>query len=170
MPVSQKIVTECVDRMVRLPASNTIEFGTKAKDIRDDLARAIQKHARTDEHARKVADEIMDACKFRPTPADVREYCNNVSENLERERKLPPCEVCCGNGWETRRYLVTYRGNSFQIIRSERLHLNAMELSELRATLYPPDAPPSTFQAQDILTGAARCEACAGTGRQRAVA
>lgn len=169
MPIDKKTVTECVDRLVRIPGSNLQEFGTKPKDIRDDLGRALQRHARTDEHAIRVTDKMVDECKFRPTPAEIREWCDGVA--VEREKpKGKRCVLCDGTGFETRWYLITYKGASFEVEKSERVSGGMEEARDLRAKLNGPSCAPSHLKRQDVLSGAAKCSVCEGRGCAREAA
>lgn len=162
--IDKKTITECVDRLVRLPAQDTTDFGTKPKDIRDELGRALQRHARTDDHAKRVTDRIVDQCKWRPVPSEIREWCEGTA--IEQE---PPkgrrCTACDGCGFETRWYLITYRGVSFEIEKSERLTCSFEDMIDLRKKLHGPSCPPGVNKRQDVLSGAAKCAACSGKGR-----
>lgn len=104
-----------------MPAQVQEDFGVKVKDIRDDIGRAIQRHAVSDDHANRAIQNLIEQSKFRPQEAEIREFCMSTSAQPEDAPKKPKCPICYGQMFVTIWMLVTYRGNSFEIEKSERL-------------------------------------------------
>jgi hypothetical protein len=96
LSVSKEIITKLVDRLVRMPAQDKEDFGVKVKDIRDDIGRAIQRHAVSNDHADRSIQNLIEQCKFRPTESDIREFCSGTSA----ETAAPEyCDECDHTGW-----------------------------------------------------------------------
>lgn len=121
MSVSKETIVKLVDRLVRMPAQVQEDFGVKVKDIRDDIGRAIQRHAVSDDHANRAIQSLIEQSKFRPQEAEIREFCMNTSAQSEDAPERPKCSICHGMMFVTVWMLVTYRGNSFEIAKAERL-------------------------------------------------
>lgn len=80
-----------------MPAQDKEDFGVKPKDIRDDIGRAIQRHAVSDDHANRSIQNLVEQCKFRPTEADIREFCWGTSVDMARPEY---CAECDHTGWK----------------------------------------------------------------------
>jgi hypothetical protein len=82
-----------------------------------------------------------------PFPADLRRTAYERQET--KAPKYKPCERCGGGGWLTVWRIVTYKGKSFHILRSEPLEMDQEERMAFGAQL---------GENQDILSGAAPCD------------
>lgn len=107
---------------MRLPGKDAEKMGIKPKEIRDDLGRAIEKYAVTDDHALRSVEALLGDLRFRPTEKDIRDYCHaTVAHQEHAYETAPKCQLCDGNKFVTVWRLVTYRGNSYSIEKSEAL-------------------------------------------------
>lgn len=114
--LAKKTITLLVDRLMRLPGRDAETMGVKPKDIRDDLGRAIDRYARTDDHATRAIEALLGERRFRPTEADIRDFCMGAPVSLqETYADKPRCPLCNGNRFVTTWRLVTYYGNSMKI-------------------------------------------------------
>lgn len=105
---------------MRLPGRDAEKMGIKPKDIRDELGRAIDRYAKNDDHAQRSIDSLMAEMRFRPTEADIRQFCAGTVPVIEGDYQTrPKCKDCDGNGFLTVYKLVTFKGASSTVESSE---------------------------------------------------
>lgn len=75
--------------------------------------------ARSEAIAERVVTDWVGIESDAPKPAQLRSLVHEQNEKQQQREKK--CERCSGCGWLTAWYLVTYKGNSFMIAKSERL-------------------------------------------------
>ncbi len=102
MPVSKTYLKGCVNRLCSLPGqkgqSDLYDTPGEAKSaIRNELGRALEKHAASDEHADRIVEALMRGT-FRPTPAEIAA----IAGDCRRNESLPAgCDICQGEPWVT---------------------------------------------------------------------
>lgn len=110
MATSKIEIKKLVTRLVQLPAQDTSMLDVQSSDIRESLGKALERWAKSDEHAARMTDWLVfdrppDQRKWRPTPGEIRD----ASEAVPAQ---PPtgetCVICDGTGGLTRG-LVTWQ-------------------------------------------------------------
>jgi len=98
--------------------------GEDQKAARKELRLAAEV-AESCEILKAVVDDWMVSQTQCPKPADLRRMI--YDKNSERKEQLSHCRFCGGNGSITVWRLITYKGNSFTIDKSERLDVATQE-------------------------------------------
>lgn len=110
--IDTKIAQVQVQRMIGL------NFFPADKHAQRELVKVLE-GAVTPEIARRVVDDWMGESADRPTPADLRRMI--VDRNAVVVQQRETCKLCGGNGAVTEWHLITYKGESLQVLKSERL-------------------------------------------------
>ena len=146
--IERKFAQDQISRMIGL------DYFPSEQKAQKELLDALM-WAKTDAIAVATINEWMTDSSRRPTPHDIRRIVSEHNERYERqleESGRPKCLICGGCGMTTHHFLVTYRGKSFGIEKSENIdHLSFEEITEFRKKL--PDH-------QTILSGARNCFNC----------
>jgi len=108
---SREVVMAHVITLCTLPAQNAEDLGVSATDIKRTLADAIKKYAMNDAHIERACGVLMEENTFRPVWATIRE----AFERTRAGKTAPDCALCGNNRWIGGDYVVTYRGNGFDI-------------------------------------------------------
>ncbi len=107
MPISKTYVKSLVNRLCSLPGqkgqSDMFDSPDEAKKvIRNELGRALEKYAGSDEHGDRIVEVLMQRT-FRPVASDI------AAAALDMPVLAPTptgCEICDGQPWITVQKLV----------------------------------------------------------------
>ena len=148
--IDLRFATDQVARMMGL------DYFPSEPKVQKELIEALR-WAKTDVIAVATINDWISQESRRPTPADIRRIVAAHNERWERlleDSGRPKCSVCGGSGMTVHDFLITYRGKSLSIERSENIdHLNFEQISEFRKKLP---------EHQTILSGARDCYNCRG--------
>ena len=90
MPITEKIAKEQLSRLRGMPGDPK-----EAEDLAAALKerrRALLNGARSEVHARRIVDSLLDTCQFFPTVSEIREACEYIAGDV-----LPDgCAECRG--------------------------------------------------------------------------
>lgn len=92
--IERKTATELIRRFGGMPM-------TPDKDGMGLRIDTLERHARSESHARAVVESLVESCQFFPTCADVVQMCASVEDpasNAARSR-AKACPHCMGDGW-----------------------------------------------------------------------
>ncbi len=102
-----------------------------AKPAANEMASAFQRHCLSDEHARQTATDLIDSCKFCPTPAEVRQAALDNRDDFLPKWK-GGCKKCGGMGYVMQWCLITWSHNhQHKAIE----HITAEQAANLRGKL-----------------------------------
>lgn len=152
--LTRKCVSELVSRLMRMPAQVSDDPTLRAQDYRDDLGKAIERYAQSDDHARRAIGELADTSVFRPQTAEIRQW---LLDTPTRAVPKPKCEKCDGTGSITIWKLITYKNNSYSIEKSERLNMNFEQMRAFSERIAAKPGDPR----QIVLSAAEACECVA---------
>lgn len=154
---TQVTIKRLVSRLVQLPAQDTTMFGVQPADVRESLARSLERYAVSDEHAGRMVEWLLferqgDSARFRPEPVEFRQAAEAAgvtakAEVEDQKKKIANCTFCGGTGFTTPYRLVTYAGG-YQIKKCEKVEGDQEWLLDFRAKL---------GANQDILSAAVPC-------------
>ena len=155
MALTKEQVKPFVKRFLTLrPSRETLEMGGKASDVRDEMTDALIAFTRSEDHAERVTRQIMDGSDFMPTRSQIRATADSVPVTIKPSSR-PICRACDGAGFISVWKLVTYKGNSFNIERSEALPEYNYEMAMEFARKLPDN--------QTVLSAARACACLAPT-------
>jgi len=128
-----------------------LDYFPKEKPAQKELRLAIEV-ATTEGIAEKIISDWLRYSSGSPKPSELRHLL--YEENERHTVQLSQCGRCGGDGFLTRWYLVTYKGNSFTVDKSERLDVaNQEEASAFAARIAE---SPGTAN-QTVLSAAELC-------------
>ncbi len=100
MAVSKTYLKSLVNRLCSLPGqkgqSDLYETPGEAKQaIRNELGRALERHAVSDQHGDRIVEALMRGT-FRPVPAEIAAMASEIPS----QQVLPEgCDICAGQPW-----------------------------------------------------------------------
>jgi hypothetical protein len=142
---------EASQQIERLSGLDYWPRGEDNKPGRKELRLAAEV-AESCEVLKAVVDDWVASQTQCPKPAELRRLI--YDKNSQRKEQLSRCRGCGGNGAITVWRLVTYKGNSFVVEKSERIDVHSQEeANEFLANL----ARVATTVKQTVLTAAETC-------------
>jgi len=103
MATTKAHLRKLVNDLCALPAQDKSMFDIEPQQIRDQLGKAIERYAASDDHASRMIDWLLferlpEQRKFRPTPGEIREAAEGIPRDKPGAHIAPVCEVCNGSG------------------------------------------------------------------------
>mgnify|MGYP001165934442 CR=1 FL=1 len=137
-----------------------LDFFPREAPAKKELLLAIQDAVNEAVAAQVISDWLRESSAC-PKPAELRRAVNAAQESLLEQRR--ECQTCGGQGAVTVWRLVTYRGNSFTVHKTEALpdvndNEAAQKFSRMLAERY---AEHTGLNRQTVLSAAKSC-ACRG--------
>lgn len=99
--VTETALQDQIKRLKCLPRHSEQPWGTKTEPgLAHELLRVLWRVSMSDEHAKRIVDELIEASKFCPTPADILAVGNSIAEKVSEQLPSPDhaCVKCGGTG------------------------------------------------------------------------
>lgn len=136
-------------------------FPAAGTDQEKELELAL-KSCRNEFMLAAVVNEWVQSQTERPTPADLYRLIQEHKDAADKLTQKPKCQTCSGSRWVEVWFLVTFRGNSEIVKKSERLLPESQNPIAAMAFARSIENQPGSDH-QTILSGAVACACQSGT-------
>jgi hypothetical protein len=97
MQVERKQAIAAMKRFAGLPTA----AGIDRKALVDQLVEAMCAHARSESHASRVAQSLLETCIFLPSVSNLINACEYTPDDETLVSTRKDCPYCMGDGWRT---------------------------------------------------------------------